>query len=62
MNIPVRKTKMLMYGSLSSSGSPKLAKVVNSITAVALVGPKVMRLDLAKKTLDIDAIAEPIIP
>ena len=62
MNIPVRKTKMLMYWSLSSSGSPKLAKVVSSMTAVALVGPNVIRLDLAKNTLDIDAIAEPMIP
>ena len=62
MNIPVRKTKMLMYCSLSSSGSPNPAKVVNSMTAVALVGPKVMRLDFAKKTLDMDATAEPIIP
>jgi hypothetical protein len=51
-----------MYGSLSSGGRPKLAKVVNSMTAVAFVGPKVMRFDFAKKTLNIDAIAEPIIP
>jgi hypothetical protein len=53
---------MLIYGSFSSPGSPKLAKVVKSITAVALVGPNVMRFDLAKKTQDIDAIAEPMIP
>ncbi len=62
MNIPVRKTNMLIYVSLSSSGSPKLAKVVKSITAVAFVGPNVMRFDFAKKTQDIDAIAEPMIP
>ena len=43
-----------MYWSLSSSGSPKLAKVVSSMTAVALVGPNVMRLDFAKNNISIE--------